>query len=95
MNQSSKRNLPGLHQIQQENKIQPDRREREREREREKKEKGEGRPFHPCTNLTACKATSVHFLHQIKTKTKKIKNKKIKNSYSNTYQHFKYLKQNH
>ena len=45
MNQNSKRILTGLHQIQQENKIQPDKREREREREREKRKRGrkEGR----------------------------------------------------
>ena len=65
MNQNSKRILTRLHQIQQKNKIQPDRREREREcvfvcvcvrererkREREMKEREERSPFYFWTCL--------------------------------------------
>ena len=66
MNQNSKRILTGLHQIQQENKIQPDRRERERRRRRRREKREKGRPFH----LMACKTTSGLFPFQIKTRTK-------------------------
>ena len=58
MNQNTKRILTGLHQIEQENKIQPDRGKREKQR----KEREEGMPFHLYTSLMACKATSGFFL---------------------------------